>query len=97
MPGIRRRGRCCVEGQQEEGCSGGEQWRFRLLPAECRRGRAGLGTLFRVEDTDAAVARAVAAGGKAGTPRDNPYGRLAQITDPFGTTFQVGGPSPSPR
>lgn len=48
------------------------------------------GTLFEVADADAAVARAVAGGGRATTPEDFVYGRTATITDPFGTEFTVG-------
>jgi predicted enzyme related to lactoylglutathione lyase len=48
------------------------------------------GTLFEVEDTDATVAKVVAAGGTAAPPFDMVYGRLAQITDPFGAQFTVG-------
>jgi predicted enzyme related to lactoylglutathione lyase len=51
---------------------------------------SGWSTLFEVADTDAAVERAIEAGGKAGTPEDFVYGRLAHITDPFGTDFSVG-------
>jgi predicted enzyme related to lactoylglutathione lyase len=47
-------------------------------------------TLFEVADTDAAVAQAVAAGGRASDPSDFVYGRIAEITDPFGTRFSVG-------
>ncbi|MFJ1750374.1 VOC family protein [Streptomyces sp. NPDC088116] len=47
-------------------------------------------TLFEVADTDATVRRAVAAGGTASAPVDTIYTRMAEITDPFGTTFQVG-------
>ncbi|MGQ0840192.1 VOC family protein [Actinokineospora sp.] len=47
-------------------------------------------TLFEVADADAAVARVTAAGGTAGTPFDMVYGRMAQVTDPFGTEFSVG-------
>jgi uncharacterized protein len=47
-------------------------------------------TLFEVADTDAAVARAAEAGGTPGTPEDFVYGRIATITDPFGTEFTVG-------
>ncbi|WP_405986625.1 VOC family protein [Streptomyces sp. NBC_00872] len=47
-------------------------------------------TLFEVADTDAAVARAVAAGGTAGAPSDTIYARMAEITDPFGNSFEVG-------
>ncbi len=53
-------------------------------------------TVFEVADTDDLVARAVAAGGTAGTPEDAPYGRMAAITDPFGTSFSViTRPSPT--
>lgn len=47
-------------------------------------------TMFEVADTDAAVRRAVAAGGTAGSPEDMVYGRIAVITDPFGAEFTVG-------
>ncbi len=53
-------------------------------------GAAGWGTIFEVADTDAAVARAVAAGGTAGEPEDTVYVRQARITDPFGTGFMIG-------
>jgi uncharacterized protein len=48
------------------------------------------GTLFEVADADAAVARATAAGGAADGPTDMLYGRMAEITDPFGTRFSIG-------
>ncbi|WP_063775863.1 VOC family protein, partial [Streptomyces odonnellii] len=48
------------------------------------------GTCFEVADADAAAARAVAAGGTAGTPSDTVHARLAEITDPLGNTFVVG-------
>lgn len=47
------------------------------------------GTLFEVADTDATVARAVAAGGTATEPEETPYGRSAVVTDPFGTEFSA--------
>lgn len=47
-------------------------------------------TFFEVADTDAAVATVTASGGTAGEPEDNPYVRLAPVTDPFGTPFMVG-------
>jgi predicted enzyme related to lactoylglutathione lyase len=46
-------------------------------------------TTFEVSDTDAVVERAVAAGGTSGPPEDFIYGRMATITDPFGTEFSV--------
>ncbi|HVK24564.1 MAG TPA: VOC family protein [Actinokineospora sp.] len=52
--------------------------------------KSAWGTLFEVDDCDAAVARAVAAGGQAATPTDMVYGRFASVTDPFGATFEVG-------
>lgn len=52
------------------------------------------GTLFQVADTDAAVAAARAAGGAADDPTDMPYGRTAEVTDPFGAKFTVGSPLP---
>lgn len=53
---------------------------------------SGWTTLFQVADTDAAVAKAVAAGGTAGAPSDFVYGRIAEVTDPFGAQFSVGAP-----
>jgi uncharacterized protein len=46
-------------------------------------------TTFEVADTDAVVATATAAGGTAGPPEAFIYGRMATITDPFGTEFTV--------
>jgi uncharacterized protein len=51
--------------------------------------RSTWNTVFEVADTDAAVARANAAGGKATEPTDMLYGRLAMVTDPFGVEFSV--------
>lgn len=47
-------------------------------------------TFFEVADADEARARAVAAGGTAGEPEDNPYVRMATVTDPFGAELSVG-------
>ena len=48
-------------------------------------------TLFEVADTDAAVARATAAGGSCTSPpEDFVYGRIATLNDPFGAEFSVG-------
>ncbi|HEY2063048.1 MAG TPA: VOC family protein [Amycolatopsis sp.] len=44
-------------------------------------------TTFEVADADATVAKAVAAGGTAQPAAPTPYGRMAAITDPFGTEF----------
>jgi len=46
-------------------------------------------TTFEVADTDETVSRAAAAGGKASDPDDMLYGRIATVTDPFGTEFSV--------
>lgn len=48
------------------------------------------GTLFEVADADEAVERARSGGGGAQDPVDMIYGRLAEITDPFGAPFTVG-------
>jgi predicted enzyme related to lactoylglutathione lyase len=48
---------------------------------------------FSVDDTDATVRKAVEIGGRAvGEAMDTPYGRMAVLTDPAGTTFSVMGP-----
>jgi predicted enzyme related to lactoylglutathione lyase len=45
---------------------------------------------FVVQDADAAVARAVAAGAiQEGTTETNPWGRIAHFSDPFGHGFCV--------
>lgn len=46
-------------------------------------------TVFEVADTDELVTLARGAGGAADAPEDAPYGRMAAITDPFGTAFSV--------
>jgi uncharacterized protein len=46
-------------------------------------------TTFEVDDTDAAVQRAVAAGGRAGQVDEMVYGRFAQLTDPFGVQLSI--------
>jgi predicted enzyme related to lactoylglutathione lyase len=46
-------------------------------------------TTFEVDDIDAALERAVAAGGTAGPVQDMIYGRFAQVTDPFRVEFSV--------
>jgi predicted enzyme related to lactoylglutathione lyase len=51
---------------------------------------ASWGTLFEVEDTDATVTRVIGAGGTSTTPSDFVYGRIAEVTDPFGARFSVG-------
>ncbi|MCB0095772.1 MAG: VOC family protein [Caldilineaceae bacterium] len=45
---------------------------------------------FTVDDTDAVVERAVAAGGQVRVPAfDMPYGRMAVLSDPAGATFSI--------
>ncbi|GAA1373763.1 VOC family protein [Streptomyces beijiangensis] len=51
--------------------------------------RSGWHTMFEVTDTDAVAARANGAGGVSGPVSDFLYGRRAEITDPFGTVFEV--------
>lgn len=47
-------------------------------------------TYFAVDDADAAVARATAAGGTVvREASDSPYGRFAIVADPFGAAFAV--------
>ncbi len=50
---------------------------------------SGWGTTFEVTDTDAVAEAAIAAGGTSSVPEDMLYGRIASITDPFGTPFSV--------
>ncbi|MCT2583714.1 VOC family protein [Actinophytocola gossypii] len=49
-------------------------------------------TTFAVADTDATLARVVAAGGTHTAPEDTVYARVATVTDPFGAEFSVGAP-----
>jgi uncharacterized protein len=52
--------------------------------------RSGWDTTFEVADTDAVVAAALAGGGtQSGETQDMIYGRIAMLTDPFGTPFSV--------
>lgn len=54
-------------------------------------------TLFccwQVDDVDAAAQRVRGAGGTAGPGRDEPYGRIADCTDPWGLAFAVFAPPP---
>jgi predicted enzyme related to lactoylglutathione lyase len=45
---------------------------------------------FAVDDADAAVARATAAGGSVvREAQDSPYGRFAIVADPFGAALAV--------
>ena len=45
---------------------------------------------FRVDDTDAAIARALELGGSVVQPaEDTPYGRLAVLADPTGARFRI--------
>ncbi|MFC6886334.1 MULTISPECIES: VOC family protein [Actinomadura] len=46
-------------------------------------------TYFEVEDADAAVGRARDAGGAAAEAWDSPYGRMAEVRDPFDVVFRV--------
>jgi predicted enzyme related to lactoylglutathione lyase len=51
---------------------------------------AGWCVYFAVDDTDAAVAAAVAHGGSIVEPvRDSPYGRIGVVTDNQGAVFSV--------
>jgi hypothetical protein len=54
-------------------------------------------TTFEVADTDAVVERAIVGGGTSSTPEDMIYGRIATLTDPFGTEFSVITRAPGPQ
>jgi uncharacterized protein len=51
--------------------------------------RSEWNTTFEVADTDAVVATAIATGGGSEEVQDMRYGRIATLTDPFGTEFSV--------
>jgi uncharacterized protein len=51
--------------------------------------RSTWNTTFEVADTDAAVAAALAHGGKSNGASDMLYGRIATVLDPFGAEFSV--------
>jgi predicted enzyme related to lactoylglutathione lyase len=61
--------------------------------------RSTLFLCFTVDDVDETLERVVDAGGRAGAPRDAPYGRVADCVDDQGTAFAVvqGGHSLSER
>jgi len=82
------------EGTGKESVHGG------IMPVDPARLSDAAGTalwipVFRVDDCDAAVARAGDAGGQVYTePEDTPgVGRIANCADPFGAGFMVLGPS----
>ena len=53
-------------------------------------------TYFQVEDTDAAAARAQAAGGRVlSAPFDSPFGRMAVLADPAGASFSIMSAPPA--
>lgn len=53
-------------------------------------GQPHWGIYFAVEDTDAAVAKIKELGGTIRTePMDTPYGRMAEISDPWGAKFSI--------
>ena len=47
---------------------------------------------YAVDDVDTAVDRIRTAGGTASEPQEEPYGRLSEATDPFGSHFAVFTP-----
>ena len=58
-----------------------------FLPAEVP---ASWQVYFAVEDTDAAIEKAVAMGAQVvDGPDDSPFGRLATISDPTGARFKI--------
>jgi predicted enzyme related to lactoylglutathione lyase len=62
--------------------------------------QATLFLCFAVDDVDTAVERVRAAGGEAGEPTEQPYGRVADCTDNQGTRFALFRPpgnEPVPR
>ncbi len=66
-------------------CDGSEAVPGRALRRDFGRHWTPVHLDFVVEDVDAAVARAVSAGATLERPvRDEPYGRLANLADPFG-------------
>jgi uncharacterized protein len=49
---------------------------------------------FESADVDASLVQAVALGGTVWEPaQDTPYGRMARVTDPMGTSFRLRGPN----
>ena len=71
-------------------------WEFDVGPAEfgrytqcLLRGRPVAAIRPNPDPDDGAARRAVDAGGTSAEPYDMIYGRVANITDPFGTEFDV--------
>jgi len=58
--------------------------------------RSSLFVCYVVEDLDAALARVRDAGGEAGEPTDEPYGRVATCRDDQGTPFALFTPPSGP-
>lgn len=54
-------------------------------------GDAGIDPVYQVDDVEAAVQRVRTAGGRAGEPQQQPYGRLVDCTDDQGIRFQLLG------
>jgi predicted enzyme related to lactoylglutathione lyase len=75
-PGSGDQGRQVVGHPLSHGLSGGHT-------------RANLLLCFAVDDVDAAVERARAAGGEAGEPTDEPYGRVADCVDDQGVRLAL--------
>ncbi|PAW92844.1 bleomycin resistance protein [Mucilaginibacter sp. MD40] len=67
-----------------------EQWETKLISPE-KAGASTVSVNIFVDDVDAVVASAVAAGAKVTSPaRDYDYGyRQADITDPYGHCWQI--------
>ncbi len=67
------------------------------MPGTSAGTAAAWGVYFAVDDTDAAVARAVELGGSIIQPiRDSPYGRIGVVADDQGAVFSlISSPQPS--
>jgi len=59
--------------------------------------RPNLFLCFAVDDVDAALQRVRDAGGRAGEPTDEPYGRIANCVDDQSTAFALFTPPPGAR
>jgi uncharacterized glyoxalase superfamily protein PhnB len=58
------------------------------------RGGATSSIVLQAADTDAVVAQAVSAGATVlREPKDEPYGRMATLADPFGHRWMIHGPA----
>ncbi|UZF48398.1 hypothetical protein [Rhodococcus rhodochrous] len=81
LPGVDFTFLCRPDGQEIDGSVGGPS-----------ASASSWGTILQVVGADAVVAAGPGGGGTADEPMDMPYGRAAEVSDPFGAKFMAGSP-----